>query len=91
MKALIRLKQTTHPISEEVIGFRLQAAIPNMAGKAFGKEVPMFRSPYLISESSDHSVEELSRDGAFEKVIASFQEQLRFQGFSEIQWHKAAS
>lgn len=90
MKALVRLKESKHPISEETIGFRLQAAVPNVAGRAFGKEIPSFRAPYFIAESSDHSLSELEKDGVFEDIIKQFQEQIRFQGYGEIIWNKAA-
>lgn len=55
-KAIIKIKETRRPISEDTIGFRIQAAVPNMAGRDFrGNAVPSFRKPYLIAESSDFS------------------------------------
>jgi hypothetical protein len=54
-KALIQVKQVKHPISEETIGFRLQAAHPNMAGRDWkGNPKPSFAKRFLIAEGSDH-------------------------------------
>ncbi len=92
MKAFIRLKEVKHPRSEAAIGFRLQAAVPNMEGKAFGREVPLFRGDYLIMESSDHSMEELEREGkfGFNSVVERFTSDLRRHGFTEVEWKKAS-
>jgi hypothetical protein len=54
--ALIKVKEVKHPISEATIGFRIQAAHPNKAGRnRKGEAIPAFRKPYLIAESSDFS------------------------------------
>lgn len=89
MKALVRLKEVTRPLSEETIGFRLQAAIPNSAGKAFGKEVASFRGDYLILESSDHSATELEAGNAFQRIVEGFASDLRRFGYTEFEWRKA--
>lgn len=68
-KAIVRVKVTRRPRSEEVIGFRLEAAVPNAAGRVMkakraGGEVvafyateepaPSFRRPYLVDQGSDN-------------------------------------
>jgi hypothetical protein len=77
--ALLKIKQVKHPISEEIIGFRIQAAIPNNAGRDFnGNACPSFVKKYLIDESSDHT--SLSDDR-----IADFtKKNLAFQGYTKF-------
>jgi hypothetical protein len=56
-KALIKIREVKHPISEQSIGFRIQAAHPNNAARNFkGEAIPSFTKKYLIAESSDFSV-----------------------------------
>ena len=76
--ALIKLKEVKHPISEETIGFRFQAAHPNRAGRnRKGDEIPSFAKKYLIAESSDYpSVTETEFD-KFTKSLSLF-------GFTEF-------
>lgn len=81
MKAMLRLKTVKHPISESVIGFRIEAAIPNKAGKAFGKEVPSFKKPYFIAQSSDHSEAFLKEH--FSQVVEKMKADLKWQGVNE--------
>jgi hypothetical protein len=50
---MLKITATKRPISGDVIGYRIVAAIPNMAGRNYGKEVPSFRKPYFVCESSD--------------------------------------
>lgn len=91
-KALIKLAYVRRPISQEVIGYRMVAAVPNRAGRKmkvrFGQdgtpesfyatkeEVPSFRKPYLICESSDHLA--IGR-----KEIESFLERLKWEGYED--------
>lgn len=56
---------------------RWKAAIPNMAGNAFGEPVPSFAKPYFVRESSDM----VDLD---EKITATFLDELNFLGFSKI-------
>lgn len=91
-KALIHVKPVRKPISEEVIGFRLEAAIPNMAGRvmrarqdgdsvvfrATKEEAPSFRKPYLIEQSSDHNA--IDR-----RKVERFMDALRWAGYDEFE------
>lgn len=92
MKALIRLRFTRRPISQEVLGYRLQATVPNLAARkmkaiigqdgtadsfaATKEQVPSFRKPYLIAESSDCS-------SIGKNEIEKFIKDLMWQGFDE--------
>ena len=68
-----------HPISEETIGFRLQAAIPNQAGRDWrGNPKPSFTKRYLVAESSDMSAMPEEKD------YVKFCEELKFLGFKEF-------
>ena len=69
MHAVIRIQTSRRPISGEIKGYRLQATVPNKAARkskaAFNglgevtkftmtkEEIPSFKRPYLIHESSD--------------------------------------
>lgn len=79
MKAILKVKTITHPISEEIIGYRIQAAVPNKAGKAFGKEVPSFKKPFFILETSDFSYDYLKEH--FLKVVDRVKADLKWQGY----------
>ena len=77
-QALLKVKETKHPISEATIGFRIQAAVPNQAGRDFrGNAVPSFAKRYLISESSDHTEVGV-------KQMADFINDLQFQNFNDF-------
>ena len=77
-QALLKIKATKHPISEETIGFRIQAAVPNNAGRDFrGNAIPSFAKKYLISESSDHTTVGV-------KQLDSFLNDLTFQKFNDF-------
>lgn len=82
--AIMKLKEVKHPISEETIGFRIQAAVPNKAGKAFGKAVPSFRRPFFIAETSDHSEAYLKEN--FIAVSDSLKAELKWQGYDNAEF-----
>lgn len=84
--AMLRLKEVKHPISEATIGFRIQAAIPNKAGKAFGKPIPSFRGVYFLGETSDMSEEELPI--RFEKALESIKTDLKWKGYDDAYFIK---
>lgn len=78
MKAIVKARIVKSPYMGAARGVRLVAAIPNMAGKAFGDVVPSFRAPYFIAESGDdHTVSEDMRE--------RFLEKLKWLGFDEIE------
>jgi hypothetical protein len=78
-KALIKVKEVRHPISETTIGFRLQAAHPNSAGRDWkGNPAPSFAKRFLIAESSDQSHSPTEQD------YFKFCEQLKFHKFTEF-------
>lgn len=91
-KALVRIQGKYRPVSGELIGFRLQAAIPNMAGRkmvhtsnglrATSEEVPAFRKPYLIGESMDYDAIERVSEADAER----FAKQLRWAGYSQFEF-----
>lgn len=78
-RVIIRAREVKKPISQETIGFRLEAAIPNMAGKAFGHEVPSFKRPYFVAESSDMNY-------VTDNDIRRFCETLKFQGYKQFEY-----
>lgn len=93
-KVTIRIQEKKKPISDETIGFRFQAAIPNQAAvkmkpvKKKGEHVGFmatnipttsFRKDYLIFETGDMS-EINERD--FERFLGT----LKGLGFSHYQW-----
>lgn len=92
MKALIRKSTTRRPNSGDVIGIRLQACVPNNAGRkmiptdkgiiATKKEVPSFRKPYFIIESMDYADEGQINDAE----IGRFKQRLMWEGFSEFEF-----
>ena len=92
-KALVRIKTVRRPNSQEILGFRIEAAIPNDAGRvmrarkeggetvgfyATGASTPSFVRPYKICESSDHTT-----IGA-KKVTEFVEKQLYWQGYKDI-------
>ncbi|CAM3121685.1 hypothetical protein [Cupriavidus taiwanensis] len=95
MKAIIQLKCTRHRSSGEIIGFRMQAAIPNEAGRvmractdgqgevlsfyATSQLAPSFNRPYLIEETSDYS---LIGKGEMKRFL----EKLRWQGYTAYEF-----
>lgn len=62
------------PLSGKALGSVIRFAHPNMAGKAFGAEVPSFRKPYFVAEF----VRTSPRDD--ERAFA----EMRRQGFAEF-------
>jgi len=95
MKAIVQLKATRQPVSGSIIGYRMQAAIPNMNGRAMraifdgegevvaytttGQAAPSFRKPFFIAESSDYSEVSL-------KEISRFLDRLRWEGYREYEF-----
>jgi hypothetical protein len=88
-KALIHVKTVRRPVSQQVIGFRLEATIPNMAGRkmktcngedffATSEAAPSFRKPYFIEASGDYS--EISP-----KIVRRFMGGLKWSGFDEFE------
>lgn len=90
---MVHVKITRHPLSDEVIGYRFEAAIPNMEGrvmrarKAGGETVsfyatseaaPSFRSPYFIDQSSDETA-------ITPKVIQRFIDRLTWKGYRSFE------
>lgn len=95
MKALIRHSTTRRPHSGEVLGVRLQACVPNEAGRkmiptkdgvrATNKVVPSFRKPYLILESMDYANEGMVTEAEIER----FKQRLSWEGFTEFEFVNA--
>ena len=91
MKALVRIKTTRRPSSREIVGFRLESAVPNEAQRRMipqfdalgevdgfivkGDMVPSFRSPYQILSSSDEPY-------VNEDTMKRFLSKLRWEGYS---------
>lgn len=82
MKATVRLKTVKRPISEEIIDFRLQAAIPNTSGY---KGMTSYKRPYFIAESSDYSEDHI--EGHFAKILGDFEKQMHWLGFTDLQFN----
>jgi hypothetical protein len=92
-KALVRVKPSRRPNSGEFIGFRLEAAVPNMQGRkmrvtevggsiefrATKDAAPSFRGPYLIEQGSDEV--EITRDR-----VTQFCSRLKFSGYTEFEY-----
>jgi len=89
--ALVRVQAKYRPVSGDLQGFRIQAALPNMSAKrmvktskgfrATDEDVPAFRPPFLLSESMDYSDESLVTDAE----MARFKKNLAWSGFTEFQ------
>lgn len=91
-KVTLRIKQVRRPVSDELIGYRLQAAFPNSAARkmkpikqkgqvvgfsATKQETTSFRGEYLITESSDMTA-------VGEKDYEKFRAILRDMGFTHF-------
>lgn len=92
MRALIKVQHVRRPTSQQLIGYRLVAAVPNMEARqmmpkmgangtpdsfvATQKRVPSFRKPYFIAESSDYSM-------VGRKEIEKFIQELIWNGYKE--------
>ena len=91
MKALIKITPKFRPYSGELAGFRILAAIPNLAAKrmlktssgfrATNEEVPSFRAPWLIKESMDYASESLVLPADMDRFKAG----LAWEGFNEFE------
>lgn len=88
MKALIRVQPKYRPVSGDLQGMRMQAAIPNTAARkmvrtgagfrATAQEVPAFRKPYLILETGDQW-------SFSENDLERFKQKLKWEGFDEFE------
>jgi hypothetical protein len=88
MKALIRIQPKYRPVSGDLQGMRIQAALPNMAARkmvrtsagfrATETPVPAFRKPYLVAETGDQS-------WFTENDLERFKQKLKWEGFSEFE------
>lgn len=92
MKALIKIQHVRRPTSQQLIGYRLVATVPNLEARkmkarmgqdgtpdsffATEEKVPSFRAPYRIEESSDHSM-------IGKKEIERFIQSLMWLGYKE--------
>jgi hypothetical protein len=91
-KALVKVAAKRRPVSGDILGYRLVAAIPNLAGRkmvmtssgprATKEEAPSFRKPYLISESMDHS--DLS--AISEADCERFAKSLKWAGYTSFEF-----
>ena len=95
-KVVLKLKEVRRPISDDTIGYRIQAAIPNQAARkmkprkdkktgdvhfvATGETTTSFSKQYLIAESSDMT-NELN-----EQVFQRLRDNLRWMGYSHFEW-----
>lgn len=91
-KVLIHVKTNRRPISEEVIGFRLEAAVPNMAGRkmkarkngdsvsfyATQEPAPSFRGSYQVAVGSDFN--DITPD-----ILERFKRDLKWDGYTEFE------
>jgi hypothetical protein len=77
-RALIKFCEIKRPYSAEIIGTRIKAAIPNLAGRNWaGEAVPSFAKKYLIEESSDMS-------SVTDKYLDQFLDRIRGHGYNEF-------
>jgi len=91
MKALIKITPKFRPYSGELAGFRILAAIPNLAAKrmlktssgfrATNEDVPSFRAPYFIRESMDFASENL----VLPADMVRFKRALEWEGFTNFE------
>lgn len=91
-KAVVHVKTVRRPISDEIIGFRLEAAIPNEAGRvmkakhvgngeldgfyATDEVAPSFRKPYFICDRAFNGKKDIER----------LKEDLAWYGYKEVQY-----
>jgi hypothetical protein len=71
-RAVAQVVERKAPTGGGVYGTYIRFAVANMAGKAFGKEVPSFRKPYFLFEQiclserdKERAMAELDRRGYF--------------------------
>ena len=58
VSVIMKAQEIRSPYGEEFRGFRLLIAHPNLAGQAFGRSVPSFNKPFLITIFGDYEDEE---------------------------------
>lgn len=88
--ALIKIQAKYKPYSGDLQGFRILAALPNMAAKkmlktssgfrATNEDVPAFRHPYLLDQSMDYANETLVTEAELER----FKTKLGWAGFHQF-------
>lgn len=88
MKALVRVAPKFRPHSGDLVGLRIQAAVPNLAARRMVKtskgfaateeQVPAFRKPYLIQETGDCM-------WISDSDLERFKKKLAWEGFTEFQ------
>ena len=98
-KCLVRVTTATRPNSGGFIGYRLEAAVPNTAGRKVkarreGRELvgfystdieaPSFRHPYLIKQSSDRSRITPADVSAFVNVLRLFHKFKSFEFLGHV-------
>jgi len=67
-RVMVRTTDPKSPVHGAARGTKLQAAIPNNAGRSFGKEVPSFAKPYLVYEAVYTCTQDMER---FVRKLAS--------------------
>lgn len=88
--AVVHVKTVRLKTSDRIVGYRIEAAIPNLQGRVMRslgdgdffatKEVtPSFRKPYLVAESSDFG-------SINQKNLSKFLSDLSWQGFSKFEF-----
>ena len=95
MKALVRVKKVYRPVSGDLLGYRIQACIPNTAARRMKKsnrtesgfyateqQVPAFTAKYLIAESMDYAYESLITPAEMQRFC---DQKLRWKGFTEFE------
>lgn len=89
-KAVVHVRTVRYKTSEMIIGFRLEAAVPNQEGRvmrplgegdfyATKEPTTSFKKPYFIAESSDYSY-------IRKQEIERFLDKLRWSGFQEFEF-----
>lgn len=88
-KAIVHVKTVRTKTTDRIIGFRLEAAVPNLEGRVmrmYGEDfyatqqvAPSFRGKYLIAESSDYATIGNSQ-------LLRFLDSLKWNGYSSFEY-----
>ncbi len=89
-KATVHVKTVRRRTMNEIIGFRIEAAVPNQEGRvmkpigdgdfyATKEHATSYRRPYFIAESSDHSWID-------KKTMERFLSDLRWRGYDKFEF-----